>query len=232
MSQDHLEDRLASLLGSADLDLPARPDATGVVMGDVRRARRRRRAVQVAVPAVLVVGAIAAGSTFLPRYHEKVVPAVQPSDVLTGTGIGALQLGMSLSAVRDAGLTGAELSSETDSTCVTYEGRGSVAQFTVVDGQVARIRVDAFATTPEGIGIGDTYGDLQAAYDDLPQGTAGMGSVQFNALGAQGGRYEADLEIPDTNADRSADTDDEADFEATRITGLSLSSRSPALESC
>lgn len=42
MNRDHLEDRLQALLDSSGLDLPARSDATGVVVGRVRRAKRRR----------------------------------------------------------------------------------------------------------------------------------------------------------------------------------------------
>ncbi len=156
MNRDHLEDRLQALLDSSGLDLPARSDATGVVVGRVRRAKRRRLAVKTAVPAVLTVIAIGVGigMSTLPDHHA--TPAVTAADnVLTGTGLGKLRIGMNITAAKKAGLVGAKIdNSNLASFCGQYSGVGEAIQVSTDRGIIVEIEVDAFATTrPESISV-------------------------------------------------------------------------------
>ncbi|GLY30674.1 hypothetical protein [Kineosporia sp. NBRC 101731] len=250
MSQNGLEERLSALLGGNELDLLARDGATSTVMDGVRRARRRRRAMQVAVPTVLVVGTIAAGATFLPRYHEQAAPTLPSSKVLSGNGIGGLTLGMSITDARDAGLIGRETTvpGGRAASCATYDGHGSIEQILAQDDTVAAITVDAFAETPAGINIGDTYGDLRKAYPDAPDENAGTGTtvLQVPNMGGAGSRAKSGS---GAGAESGAGSQYEFTFEATggesaagsgadplpsstRITALALSSGDSGLQTC
>ena len=217
MSQDHLEDRLQALLDGSGLTLPARPDATGVVLGRVRRARRRRRALQAAVPAVLVVAAVAAGMAAVPHHEE--TPAVPVADnILTGTGIGPLHIGMSLADARKTGLV-TEADTDQGLACVQYNGKGSVNRVFVAHDVVAEIWVDTFAETPAGIHTGDTYGELLKAYPKagLPNAQEVANGLMFDAPGGGGNQYEVSIEQPDPNS-----TEPQPEGDERKLTSLGL----------
>ena len=199
MSQDHLEDRLVALLQGQDLELPARADATGVVQKGVTRARRQRRAVQGAVPAVLAVAAIAIGLTAFPDREEDAFPSSDPS-VLTGSGIGEISLGMTVGDAQAAGLIGELESGGNQSTCRVFAGTGVVNSVSVRGSVIVRIDVDAFADTPEGLHIGSTWGEVQSAYDDVTGPLAGSpptGRVDLTDPGST--RYTFNLDPGDAD---------------------------------
>lgn len=213
-SPSHLEDRLQALLDSSGLDLPARSDATGLVVGRVRRARRRRRVVQATVPALLTVVAIATGMTVF--YHHDKPPAPASPTVLTASGIGDLRLGMTVAEAQAARLIGKRINEGAVKTCAQYLGTGDVEQVSANnDGVIAKITIDAFANSPEGIFIGQTYADLQARYGDR-LGKVNQSSSPATvrvALGNGSSRYTFEFETSDMQRVTAE----------TKISGMSLS---------
>lgn len=210
MSGDPLEQRLEALLRGPDLDLAARPDASGVLQRRVRRVKRRRQVVQTAVPAVLAVAAMVAGFTLLPQDEPDAGPA---PGILTSSGIGGLELGMSVSEAREAGLIGAQ-QEEVANTCQRYAGTGLVEEVSVRGGLIVRIDAGPFADNTEGIAIGDTYADLQQAYGEGVSSLGSPPSVRIPLDDPGGTRYEFDLDAPEPRDVRPE----------TRLLSMSLSS--------
>ncbi|MBT0768862.1 hypothetical protein KIH74_07990 [Kineosporia sp. J2-2] len=164
MSHDQLDDRLSALFDGPALDLPTRDDAADTVLGRVRRARRRRRALKAGAPALLAVVALVTGLTGLTvTLHDDDPPGPGP-EVLTASGIGGLNIGMSVDEAESAGLIRRPEDGTTVKVCQEYPGTGTVKAAFALNGVIVRIVVDAFSDTPEGIHLGDTYTDLEKAY--------------------------------------------------------------------
>ena len=220
MSRDDLEDRLEALWHDRGLDLPPRPGATRIVEGQVRQARRRRRAVQTALPAALTVVAVAVGLSLNSRDSAE-TPAQPTYDILTGKGLGDLRIGMDIADAQDAGLVRdvLEEGKGNSGTCSLYEGTGSV-DYVVTDGDVVvQIVVDALAETPQAIHIGDTYGDVVKTYPELGSvEVQAPAEIRFDAPGGDGNIYRLIFETSGMNVDER----DRRPPEETNIRGLSL----------
>ncbi len=213
--QSHLEDRLQALLESSDLDLPPRQDATGLVVGRVRRAKRRRRAVQTVIPAVLTMATIAIGVSVF-HHHPEEAPAQGPANILTGTGIGPLRIGMDVTTAQDTGLLGKNTDKLQGELCQTYEGRGGfVVQVLVDHNIVTGIKVNLWVDTPAGIHVGNTYGELRKAYPDAPKAQPSNTLSFVKAPGGKGNEYQVDIEEPDTDVGQTVS-------DQSRISGLAL----------
>lgn len=210
MSGDPLEQRLEALLRGPDLDVPARPDASGLLQHRVRRVKRRRQVVQTAVPAVLAVAAMVAGFTLLPQGEQDAGPA---PGILTSSGIGGLELGMSVSEAREAGLIGAQQEAVAN-TCRRYAGTGLVEEVSARGGLIVRIDAGPFADNTEGIAIGDTYADLQQTYGEGLSSAGSPPSVRIPLDEPGSTRYEFDLDAPEPRDVRPQ----------TRVISMSLSS--------
>ncbi|GLY17244.1 hypothetical protein Kisp01_42590 [Kineosporia sp. NBRC 101677] len=221
MSRDDLEDRLEALLHDRGLDLPPRPGATDIVEGQVRRARRRRRAVQTALPAALTVVAVAAGFALAGKDSDE-APTQPAYDILSGQGLGDLRIGMDIADAQEAGLVRdvIEEGKGNSGSCNRYEGVGSVDYVVTEGGVVVQIEVGALAETPEAINIGDTYGDIVRAYPrvgplDDRQAPA---EIRFEAPGGDGNLYRLVLETSGMNVDAS----ERQPSSSTKITDLAL----------
>ncbi|GAB3257440.1 hypothetical protein [Kineosporia babensis] len=196
MSHDELEHRLQALLHERQLDLTPRSGATGMVEGRVRRARRRRRAVQTMAPAALTVVAIAAGMAIAGQYSDD-DPVAPKYDVLSDTGLGEVQLGIPITDAQAAGVVGDEIPPETEraNACLQYQGFGSVERVFADRGVIVQIDVDALAETPQGLNIGDTYGDVVAIYPEAgPVKSKVPELLEIAAPGGSGNVYRVALE--------------------------------------
>jgi hypothetical protein len=215
MSQEHLEDRLQALLDDSGLALPPRPDATGVVLGRVRRARRRRRAVQTAVPALLTVAAIAIGVSVF-HHPPDDTPTQGVDNILSGTGIGRLKIGMDVATAQDDELLGKNTDELQGQLCQRYEGTNDFVEEVLVDhGIVTGIKVNLWADTPAGIHIGNTYAQLQKAYPDAPAVQPPATRSFFKAPDGEGNEYRVDVEKPEPESGESVTKE-------SRIVGLGL----------
>jgi hypothetical protein len=227
MSQENLEGRLQALLDDSGLALPPRPDATGVVLRRVRRVRRRRRAVQTAVPALLTVAAIAVGIS-VAHHQPDQTPTQGAANILSGTGIGRLKIGMAVTDAQDAGLLGKNTDQKQGQQCQRYEGKGGFVKEVLVDhGIVTGIKVEVWVNTPAGIYIGETYGELRKAYPNAPMVQPTMAVATFAAPDGPGNLYQVDLDTEGTLAEGGT----KPMTEKKRITGLALISPGAATAS-
>jgi hypothetical protein len=220
-----LEDRLTALFTGPDLDLPQRHDAASVVVTRVRRARRRRRALQVAVPVVLAVPLLAVELS-ISSFHHQVDQPLRPSESATSGSelpmaagaVGSLRLGMTVAQAKATGLldgTGSQVGTA-QSPCLSYAGRRGILTVLFDQRGIVQIEVYTFIRTPERIGIGSTYGDLQAAYPThVPFAPDGRSEYRVPVAGQPGAQYLITVE---------AAGDSTPPTRLSRITDLALAS--------
>ncbi len=184
-----LDERLSELFSQPNLSLTPRLDATSSVLSRVRTARRRRRTLQVAVPAVLAV-LIGVGtlSDVGSRLHAAPVPPAATTApvnadgelVMSGKSVGTIQLGMSGPQVEATGLVTKPgwTPDPAHPECRAYQGRTGlghqgIVQVAVGPNGAERIDVYTFVRTPENAGIGDTYAHLHSQFPNTVPVTPG-----------------------------------------------------------
>ena len=169
-----LDRRLSDLFATADLSLAPRRDAASVLVTRVRRARRRRQALQIAMPiaavALLSVAVASARPFHSPERpaHSVAGPALRQELAMTGTSVGTLRLGMTKAQAEATGLLVLPATNP-GSSCLNYTGKNGIRTVRLGASGVSSIEVYTFIRTPEGAGIGDTYAKLQASYPSLPE---------------------------------------------------------------
>jgi hypothetical protein len=136
------------------------------------------------------VSSCSSGSTIQPStpVAATTVPVVEPSTApvaaartLGDDGIGGLSLGLSKAAALATGLVGRKQG--TSDVCTQYRGKGDVEYVYFTGGKVTIIAVGPAIRLTTGIGVGDTYKQLHAAY---PQAvTDGPGRLAVAAPGAK-----------------------------------------------
>jgi hypothetical protein len=178
-----LDRRLTDLFGGSSLDLVPRPGATGSVLGRVKRARRRRRVIQVVGPAMAAACVI--GTVLVTQGNLGLAAPVPPAGTstattpsvtvapdgseleMTGTSVGALRLGMTAAEAEGTGLLdrSSRSTDEEKPSCTRYSGSNKgVVRAAIGSRGVAEIQVYPFIHTPQGVAVGDRYQDLRAAY--------------------------------------------------------------------
>jgi hypothetical protein len=233
MSDNDLDRRLGELFAEPNLALPPRADATGLVLTRVRRARRRRRTAQLAVPvlAAVLLGGVALsglGSRLFaapapPAHQTTVAPRVQELP-MSGPAVGPIRLGMTRADAEATGLLiTPATAADTDGTdCWSYRGRRGIQNVMVSPSGVVEISVYAFITTGEGAAVGTTYAQVHTTYPDATPATPDTRTdYRVPVPGQAGAWYVFGFESPDgqsrigpqsrvialtlTGADRSCD---------------------------
>jgi hypothetical protein len=189
-----LDRRLTDLFATADLGLAPRNDAATVVVTRVRRARRRRQAIQIAGPIVAVAllsVAVASARPFRPPdppAHSVAGPAPRHELPMTGTSVGALRLGMTKGQAEATGLLVLPATNP-GSSCLNYTGKNGIRAVRLGSAGVSSIEVYTFIRTAEGTGIGDDYAKLQATYPSLPEKPGRGDSYRVPVPGQSGSSY-------------------------------------------
>jgi hypothetical protein len=226
-----LDRRLTDLFATADLGLAPRGDAATVVVTRVRRARRRRRAIQIAGPIAAVALLSVAVVSARPFHTPDPPPAHSVSGTglhqelgMTGTAVGALRLGMSTAQAEATGLLVLPATNP-GSSCLNYTGKDGILAVSLGSAGVSSIEVYTFIHTAEGAGIGDDYAKLQATYPSLPQNPDRGDSYRVPVPGQSGSWYVFGLYARDAGGRPITPT------RASRIDTLSLRSSDSACPS-
>jgi hypothetical protein len=214
INDTELDQRLGALLQGSSLDLAPRQGATQTIVARVGRARRRRRAMLATAPvlaAAVITGAVLGGRGVLtgsgpvqPGHHQN---GVRIELVMTGNAVGPLRLGMTRAQAEATGLLvgQGEARDQNHPACLYYQGRQGITNVEVGADGVQSIGVYAFIRNKEGIGIGDRYRDLIAAYPgSVPvNGPFQVAGYRVGVPGTSGawyrfGLYEEDGASPPT----------------------------------
>jgi hypothetical protein len=225
--QADLDRQLHEMFRTPGFDLDARPGATAVVLGRVRRARRRRK-LQVAAGSLAAVSvcAVVLGLTNLPRNTALVPPAERvttsqaPAELtMTATGVGPLRLGMSTTEAMATGLleVGGRVEDSRLPDCLTYTGRQGLLSVRIGAKGVHSLQVYPFIRTPEGLSAGVRYQDLLDAFPaSIPQRPASSpGGYRVPVPGADDAWYRFELA-------------DGATTVRTRVSALTLENTDPS----
>jgi hypothetical protein len=231
-----LDRRLGELFQAPALDLAPRAGATSAVLIRVRQARRRRRAMQVAVPALaaaVVAGVLLSVDTLptlgapapAPPAAVPTVPAAPGELEMAGTAVGPLRLGMSTAQAEATGLlTGPGTTSDSARPdCLHYSAERSIQLVEIGPRGVHRIMVSPFIHTPQGIAVGDEYKKLHAGYPaSVPAvPTDADDGFRVPVPGQTGAWYVFELEQADNG---------QPPTQQTRITSVSLTNDDPGCD--
>ncbi|GAB3257431.1 hypothetical protein [Kineosporia babensis] len=136
------------------------------------------------------------------------------SPTLSDTGFGELKLGMSLKQATALGLVkNPAAATESAPGCQLYEGEQGLDQLFFVDDQLLIIYPEPPVRLDTGIGVGDTYEQLQGAYGDRVQPSEGFARVYVTAPQAP---FDTDYRI---------EIDSERAFRDSRIERIALEAK-------
>jgi hypothetical protein len=219
-----LDHRLGELFADRNLALPPVPGATGLVLARVGRARRRRRAIRIAVP--VVVGLLLGGAALSDLGSRLNAAPVSPAGTsaplvsaeaelaMSGSSVGALQLGMSRSDAEASGLlkTPGSVLDAGHPGCWVYQGHRGIENVQISSRGVTSIQVYTFIRTAQDAGIGDTFGALRAEFPaSLPAVPSAETSYRVPVPGQPGAWYVFTFDTAGDPLDQQS-----------RVTGLAL----------
>lgn len=97
---------------------------------------------------------------------EPVPPSENPAPVLSDTGVGELKLGMSVKQAEATGWVGKVNPDSQGEECALYEGRDGIDALYFHRDELIIIAVGPKIRLDKGVGVGDTFAALNAAYGD------------------------------------------------------------------